>query len=347
MRLYNRTNKEELKLQLEHEKTRRITASFYRYVIIEDPESLRDQLYIEWNEMDVLGRIYIAAEGINAQLSVPKKEWEKFTTYLKHIGIFKSISIKTAVEDDGKSFYKLNIKVRDQIVGDGLTLNELDLSKTGNHLNAFEFNDALNDPDSVLIDMRNYYESEVGHFKNAICPDADTFKDLLPLSLKLLNGKEDQKILMYCTGGIRCEKASAYLLHKGFKDVNQLDGGIINYAHQVMEQGLESKFIGKNFVFDQRLGERISPEIISSCHQCGKICDTHTNCGNDACHLLFIQCEACAKKYQRCCSDDCKEIAQLPIEEQRGKRKGQNDGTKRNIYKSRLRPKLNELLKKS
>ena len=136
---------------------------------------------------------------------------------------------------------------------------------------------------------------------------------------------------MYCTGGIRCEKASAWFKHVGFKNVFQLDGGIIEYARQVKEQNLENKFIGKNFVFDERLGERISDDVISECHQCGKPCDTHTNCKNDGCHLLFIQCEECAATYAGCCSPECAEIISLPIESQKELRKGINKG--RQVFK--------------
>ncbi|HNP96639.1 MAG TPA: hypothetical protein PKJ63_13455, partial [Cyclobacteriaceae bacterium] len=137
--------------------------------------------------------------------------------------------------------------------------------------------------------------------------------------------------IMYCTGGIRCEKASAWMKHNGFKNVFQLNGGIIEYARQVSEQGLENKFIGKNFVFDERLGERISQDIISVCHQCGNPCDTHTNCKNDGCHLLFIQCEECASKLNGCCSEECKDIIALPEDQQKELRKGINKG--RQVFK--------------
>ena len=131
---------------------------------------------------------------------------------------------------------------------------------------------------------------------------------------------------MYCTGGIRCEKASAYFKHQGFKNVYQLEGGIIEYTRQVKAEGLESKFIGKNFVFDHRLGERITDDIIANCHQCGKPCDTHVNCANEGCHLLFIQCDECHEAMHGCCSNECLEIIQLPIEEQRRLRKGEQKG---------------------
>jgi UPF0176 protein len=133
---------------------------------------------------------------------------------------------------------------------------------------------------------------------------------------------------MYCTGGIRCEKASAYYKHKGFKNVFQLEGGIINYVRQVEESGLENKFKGKNFVFDHRRAERVSEDVVSNCHQCGAPCDTHVNCENEACHLLFIQCNSCQEKMNTCCSEECKEIASLPFEVQKELRKGKGNSNK-------------------
>ena len=177
--------------------------------------------------------------------------------------------------------------------------------------------------------MRNHYESEIGHFKNAVTPDVDTFRDSLDIIEEdLKDHKEDKKLVMYCTGGIRCEKASAYYKHKGFKQVYQLEGGIIEYARQVESEGLENKFKGKNFVFDHRRGERISDDVVSNCHQCGKPCDTHENCANEACHLLFIQCSECKSLMDNCCSDECKEIAALPFEEQKELRKGKGNSNK-------------------
>src|SRR5690606_20910527 len=152
------------------------------------------------------------------------------------------------------------------------------------------------------------------------------FREALPVVEKMLEDKKDKNVIMYCTGGIRCEKASAWMKHRGFKNVFQLNGGIIEYARQVNEHGLENKFLGKNFVFDERLGERISDDIISTCHQCGAPCDDHTNCKNDGCHLLFIQCKACAEKFNGCCSTECSEIIQLPLEQQKALRKGVNKG---------------------
>jgi UPF0176 protein len=342
MELFNKYDKKLLKEKLMNEPFNRVTISFYRYVVIDQPNELRDELYAEWASLGVFGRTYLANEGINAQMSVPEHNWDEFMLRLQARKCFENMPIKRAVEDDGKSFYKLKVKVRYKIVADGLDDGTFDVTNVGRHLSAKEFNEAMADPNTIVVDMRNHYESEIGHFENAICPDVDTFKEELPAVEDMLKGKEDKKLLLYCTGGIRCEKASAYFRHKGFTDVNQLHGGIIDYARQVKAEGLENKFKGKNFVFDERLGESISGEVISECHQCGAACDSHTNCANDDCHLLFIQCKACAEKMDGCCTDDCKTIANLPVEEQRAMRKGKLKPDAHAVYKSRLRPRLNQ-----
>ena len=344
MLLQNRVNKKELKKRIQEETIKRITVSFYRYVIIDQPQVLRDHLFLQWNKLQVLGRIYIAQEGINAQLCVPEENWEIFKYNLSKEPLLNGIPFKIAVEDDGKSFYKLTIKVRSKIVADGLDDNSFDVTNVGKHLTAKEFNDAMESNDTIVVDMRNHYESEVGRFVGAFCPDADTFREELPMVIEELKDKKDKKIIMYCTGGVRCEKASAYLKHHGFKDVNQLHGGIIDYVRQIRAEGLPSKFIGKNFVFDERVGERITEDIIAQCHQCGEICDTHVNCANDDCHLLFIQCNACAEKMKGCCTPECMHIAALPLEEQVKLRKGRKKEDCLSVYKSRLRPNLKELL---
>jgi UPF0176 protein len=340
MFLYNRVNKKILKERIQADTTPRTTLSFYRYVILSDLQQLRDELFLKWSQLGVLGRIYIAREGINAQMSVPTSNFDEWKNQLDSYSAFANMPLKIAVEDNGKSFYKLAIKVRNKIVADGLPDDTFDVTNVGRHLTAEEFNKALELPETIVVDLRNHYESEVGHFEGAILPDADTFREELPMVLEELKDKKDKKLLLYCTGGIRCEKASAYFKHHGFKDVNQLHGGIIAYAQEIKQKGLKSKFIGKNFVFDERLGERITDDIIATCHQCGKPCDNHTNCANDDCHLLFIQCDECKARYENCCSTKCQEIIHLPIEEQRKLRKGQVKNNSLAVYKSRLRPKL-------
>ena len=287
--LHNRVTQAELKKRLYEETVKRITVSFYKYFFIETPATFRDELYKGLHALDVFGRIYIAHEGINAQVSIPENNFEAFKSFLAAVTGLNEVRINIAVDNDGKSFWVLKIKVRDKIVADGITDPAFDMANKGRYVNAAEFNELTKDADTIVVDMRNHYEYEVGHFENAIEIPSDTFRAQLPMAAEMLDNKKDKNIIMYCTGGIRCEKASAYMLHRGFKNVFHLEGGIINYANKVKEETLPNKFHGKNFVFDDRLGERITDEIIASCHQCGKPADTHTNCRNQACHLLFIQ----------------------------------------------------------
>ena len=324
--LHNRVSQEELKQLLLAEKEFRITVSFYKYFEIENPQQFRDDLYKGLHALHVFGRIYVASEGINAQASIPESKFEAFKTFLYQYPALNQLRINIAVDDDGKSFWVLKVKLRDKIVADGITDAAFSMKNLGKYVSAEMFNQMTEDPDTVVVDMRNHYEYEVGHFENAIEIPSDTFREQLPMAAEMLEDKKDKNIIMYCTGGIRCEKASAYMLHRGFKNVFHLEGGIIHYANNVRQNSLDNKFHGKNFVFDDRLGERITEEIIAKCHQCGKPADDHTNCKNEGCHLLFIQCDACAQKYAGCCSEKCHEIIQLPEEVQKELRKGLDKG---------------------
>ena len=337
--LYNKVNSEELKLALANEPFERITASFYKYVDISLPNELRDELYGVWNQMNVFGRVYIADEGINAQVSIPKQNWEIFKDSVRNNDLFRDVKIKKAIQE-GSSFYKLKIKVRKELVAYDVPKESYDMRKVGKHLTASEYNLALDREDSTVVDMRNYYESEIGRFENAIIPDVETSKELLPEVKNLLKGKENEKILLYCTGGIRCEKASSYLIKSGFKDVSQLQGGIIQYAHDIKRNDMKSKFRGKNFVFDDRLGERITDDVLAFCHICGDSCDDHTDCNNDACHILFIQCEKCKKLFNGCCSKECQDFAALPIEQQKKLRKDPERIISRTFFDSRIKPRM-------
>jgi UPF0176 protein len=337
--LHNRVSQKELKERLFQETEPRTTISFYRYFSIPDPAHFRNQLFRALCALKVFGRIYVAHEGINAQVSVPASLFDSFRAYLDSIAPLLGIRLNVAVDDDGKSFWVLKIKVRDKIVADGIDDPTFDMSRKGKYVDAEGFNRMTKNPETIVVDMRNHYEFEVGHFEHAIEIPSDTFREQLPMSAGMLQDKKDHPIIMYCTGGIRCEKASAYLLHQGFKNVFHLEGGIIHYANTVKEKGLENKFRGKNFVFDNRMGERVGEEVISHCHQCGKPCDTHVNCRNPACHLLFIQCSECAARFESCCSETCQEIIHLPEEQQKLLRKGMDKG--RNVFnksKKRLRP---------
>lgn len=312
MRLYNIIDSKVLKENLMDEPFIRKTISFYRYYIIDNPQEFRDQIYQDWAALNCFGRIYIAREGINAQMSVPESNKEAFFDTLNKYHIFNQIPIKYAIEDNGKSFYKLTVKLRPKLVADGLDDFAFDVTNVGHHLSAEEFHALVDSGEHVLVDMRNHYESEIGHFTGAICPETDTFREEIKVVTEMLADQKDRKVLLYCTGGIRCEKASAYLKHQGFTDVNQLHGGILEYARRIKQLNLKSNFIGKNFVFDERLGESVNGQVISHCHQCGKPCDVHVNCANEMCHLLFIQCPECHDRFEKCCSDDCRVIKNTP-----------------------------------
>jgi UPF0176 protein len=341
--LHNRISQKELKQRLQEETEPRTTLSFYRYFPISDPGKFRDQLYLALSDLKIFGRIYLAHEGINAQISVPVSRVPDFRDYLETIDPLKGLRLNTAIADNGKSFWVLKIKVRQKIVADGIRDEHFSMENKGKYVNAEAFNELTANPETVVVDMRNHYEYEVGHFEGAIEIPSDTFREQLPMAVDLLKGEKDKPVIMYCTGGIRCEKASAYLMHQGFRQVYHLEGGIIHYANTVKEKGLENKFRGKNFVFDDRLGETVSGEVIARCHQCGKPADTHTNCKNSGCHLLFIQCAECAAKYDGCCSVECQEIYNLPEDERKLLRKGKvND---QQVFNKSRRRALNPGLK--
>jgi len=307
-------SREEKKAAVAADGIERVTFSFYKYVRIEDPKKLQEELFGRWTELGCLGRIYVASEGVNAQMNVPKKNWDQFDAFMKSKKEFLGVPYKFAVEEgESSSFYKLIVRVKDKIVADGLDDESFDVTNTGEYLTAEEMNEYVDDPNAVVVDMRNIYEAEVGHFENAVCPDVDTFREELAKTPETLRIHKNKKIALYCTGGIRCEKASAWLKHNGYENVKHLRGGIIDYKHQVEREGLENKFKGKNFVFDERLGERIGEEIISFCHLCGKEkCDTHNHCAYQACHVLFLGCDGCMEKKKGYCSYKCMTFDRLP-----------------------------------
>ncbi len=306
--------KAEVKAAVLKDGIKRTTLSFYKYVHIEDPEALREELMNRWGKLGCFGRIYVAHEGINAQMNVPSANWDQFDAYMKQKPEFAGIPYKFAVEEgDEPSFYKLKIKVREKIVADGLDDNTFDVINTGEYLTAREMNEYIESDDAIVVDMRNEYESEIGHFEGAICPKVDTFREELAMTPELLKIHKGKKVALYCTGGIRCEKASAWLKHNGFSDVKHLKGGVIDYKHQVEREGLPNKFKGKNFVFDERLGERIGDEVISHCHLCRtKKSDQHYHCKNQVCHALFLGCDGCVSKYNGYCSRTCQLFDMLP-----------------------------------
>ena len=320
-RRHNKEDHRVLRARMAEDNASRTTLSFYKYVHLENPTLTRNELYAAWEQLGVLGRTYVASEGINAQISVPTDRFDALKAHLDSLGWLPNLRLNVAVEQ-GKSFFKLIVRVKEKIVADGLSDDMFDVTDCGEHLKADQFNALTDREDTVLIDMRNAYESEVGHFEGAICPDVNTFREEIALVEDMLQEKKDANIVMYCTGGIRCEKASAYLKHKGFPNVHQLEGGIIEYTRQAKESGIRNKFVGKNFVFDERLAERITNDVIAQCHTCGTSCDEHVNCANPMCNVLMIQCQSCGDALKQTCSEACKAFIGLPEEEQKAKRKG-------------------------
>ena len=321
--LHNTVSNKTLRAAAEKDATPRTTVSFYRYFNIADPQAFRDELYKQFRDIGVLGRIYVATEGINAQISVPTSRIEILRQIIyKADPALNNLRLNFAIEEIGTAFWVLRFKVRDKIVADGIEDPDFSVNKVGTYLNPSEVNAMLDDPEAIFVDMRNHYEYEVGRFEGAIEVPSDTFREQLPMALEMFKAQKDKKMVMYCTGGIRCEKATAYMRHHGFDNVYHVEGGIIDYTRKAKEEGLEVRFQGKNFVFDERMGERITDHVLASCHQCGTTCDTHVNCANENCHLLFIQCPTCATTYENCCTPDCQTIAKLPASERKALRKG-------------------------
>jgi len=335
LQLYNKLSSQENSEIIDKSNQTRFVVSFYKYHLIKNPIIFRNFIFIILNNLDILGRVYVSGEGINAQISVPKENYNKFKIELEDISFLQGIRLNLAREHFNKSFLKLKIKIRKKIVSDGLKENQIKLNIKGTYISAKEMNNHIKNKNSVILDVRNHYESEIGHFKNAITPNVDTFRESLPLILNKMKNNKNKNIVMYCTGGIRCEKASAMMKSKGFKNIFHLEGGIIEYAKQVKDQNLENLFLGSNFVFDERRAEKISNHIISNCHQCDKPFEKHTNCANVSCNLLFIQCDSCKSKYNNCCSNKCMDINLLPLNEQKKNRKGKNN-TNKIFNKSRI-----------
>jgi UPF0176 protein len=324
--LHNTVSNKQLKEAAAEDTTPRTTISFYKYFDIAQPQVFRDELYKEFVAIGVLGRVYIAAEGINAQISVPTANVEKLRELIYRADpALDGLRLNFAIEEAASSFWVLRMKVRNKIVADGIDDPTFSVSNTGTYLKAEQVNKMIADPEAIFVDMRNHYEYEVGHFEGALEVPSDTFKEQLPMALDMLASHKDKNIVMYCTGGIRCEKATAFMRHNGFANVYHVEGGIIEYARKAKEQGLDIKFKGKNFVFDERMGERITPDVLATCHQCHQPCDTHKNCANENCHQLFIQCANCATEFEGCCSPECVEISKLSPEARKELRKGEDN----------------------
>lgn len=276
---------------------------FYKYVEIDNPEKFRERHLRFCLDLGIRGRILVAEEGINGSVSGTEEQTEKYKEYLRKDLRFKEIQFK---EDIGIAhpFKKMIVKAKKEIVSFG---QKVDLKKTGKYLTAGEFLDIYNngeieDGNTIILDARNSYESKVGRFRGAVTPDIKNFREF-PKVKKMIEDKKDKKIIMYCTGGIRCEKASAYLKEQGFEKVYQLQGGILTFGKQFPDTIWE----GKCFVFDKRMTSQINSEqrAITKCEICSKDCDLYRNCSNNDCDKLCIVCLDCEEKYGGCCSKEC------------------------------------------
>ena len=295
MNLYNRLSNEESIELLEKSGEDRLTLSFYKYFKIKNLSIFRNYLFSSWSKIGVLGRIYVAAEGINAQLSLPKKQVNTFITELDQIHPLKGVRLNFAIKNSLNSFLKLKIKVRNQIVVDGIQDRNFDPTNVGKHLNATEFNKILSEKGTSCIDMRNHYESEIGHFNGAITPNVDSFKESINfIDKKFENENKNKKILLYCTGGIRCEKASSLMKNQGFKNVYHLKGGILKYFELISEE--QSKWEGECFVFDDRVSVKqdLSEGMYDMCHGCRMPITEKDKTSNK--YIKGVSCSKCFDK---------------------------------------------------
>ena len=273
--------------------------AFYKYADLKDPEAFRKDHLEFCKSLGIKGRILVAEEGINGSVSGTEGQIERYKSHLSSIQEFKGIEFK---EDEClmHPFNKIKIRVKPELVR---FEQPVSYKNAGKHLSPEEFLTMSQQEDTILLDARNSYESRVGKFKKAITLDIKTFREF-PKVLELIKDKKDKKILMYCTGGIRCEKASALLKKEGFSDVYQLHGGILNFRKSPPNTIWE----GKCFVFDKRLISEINDskeKPITECDICGIPCDLYKNCRNKDCDKLSVICLDCEKSLGGCCSKEC------------------------------------------
>lgn len=276
---------------------------YYHYANIENPEEFREEHHLFCLKLNLRGRIIVAREGLNGTVSGNKEQCEQYMEALRNDPILKGIEFKVD-QSDIHAFQKMHVRVKDEIVNSSLK-HIMPRDKTGVHLEPEAFKAMKDQDDVVVLDVRSNYEHSVGRFKNAITLDMDNFRDFPEKISDLKPTLQDKKILTYCTGGIKCEKASAYLLEQGFENVYQLHGGIINYG---LETGGED-FDGKCYVFDNRITvdvNKINPEVISKCYVCNELSDRMVNCANPICNLHVPICEKCGREQEGACSESCK-----------------------------------------
>ena len=281
------------------------TLLFYCYSTIADAEQFAADHLKFCKNLDLSGRIIVAAEGLNGTVSGTREACKVYMDTLHADYRFADIDFKVD-EVDAPSFVKMHVRYKSEIVHSGLRNPEIinPQKQTGKHLEPKEFLAMKDEEDVVVLDVRSNYEHNLGKFKNAVTLDIENFRDF-PDMINSLAQYRDKKVITYCTGGIKCEKASALLLHEGFKDVYQLHGGIIKYGKEAGGEDFE----GKCYVFDNRLSvdvNSVNPVVISKCYNCGTVTPKMINCANPECNEHFTQCDECGTAMDGCCSDACK-----------------------------------------
>lgn len=282
---------------------------YYKYFSIADVDGYVAEHRALCEDLGLRGRILVASEGVNGTVSGPREATDRYQAWMHAQPGTEDMAFKVDPAD-GHVFKKLSIKARPEIVTLGLDPDkDIDPAETtGTYLSPKDFYEAMQDPNAVILDARNDYECELGKFRDAICPDVGNFRDLpawIRAHRDLLEGK---RILTYCTGGIRCEKFSGFLLDEGFEDVSQLHGGIVTYGRDPEVQGRD--FDGLCYVFDERIGvpiNHINPQVISRCAHCQEPSERYGNCSHTACNAQFFCCQGCEDAHQGCCSASCEE----------------------------------------
>lgn len=276
---------------------------FYKYIEIKNPEEMRIWQRNLCQSLDLKGRILLGTEGINGTLAGSEENTAKYIEAMNDHPLFSGIDFKTSFSDN-QCFPKLKVKVRQEIVRLGIDPHVLTPDDGGKHLSPEETHQLLasSPEDLVVFDARNAYEAKIGKFTGAITPDIENFRDLPKFIDENSELFKDKQVLMYCTGGIRCERATAYLKQKNIaKDVYQIKGGI----HRYIEQFPDGFFRGKNYVFDGRIAVRVNKDILSTCELCNISCDDYTNCINAVCNKHYIACQPCIKQLNNTCSTEC------------------------------------------
>ncbi|MCC5946271.1 MAG: rhodanese-related sulfurtransferase [Bernardetiaceae bacterium] len=287
---------------MEHIKTDYCVLLYYCFTPISNPEQFRDEHHLFCISLNLRGRIIVAAEGLNGTVSGKKSDCQQYMDTLKADPRFKTMDFKIE-ESEGHTFKKINVRLKSEIVHAGLP-HIKPYERTGKHLSPAEFKALKDRDDVVILDVRSDYEHQVGRFKNAVTLDIQNFREF-PEKLETIKKFKDKKILTYCTGGIKCEKASAYLLENGFEEVYQLHGGIVRYG--IEEQGYD--FEGKCYVFDERITAEVNtvnPTVVSKCIVCGTASERMINCANPTCNKHAAICENCGWEMEGACSTACK-----------------------------------------